>query len=142
MLSLFLIITAALRKRDTFTHICNSHSTTTHIKVKRRFHSSNDEHEDEDGFIYTASTNIYPGDVIKIEKPSSSTTSNIDTALSIPCDGLILEGYCTINESDLTGENTLVLKKEINFDCSLQSVVLHNDPTNKSELSKVYELLK
>ena len=33
-------------------------------------------------------------------------------------------------------------KKEINFDCSLQSVVLHNDSTNKSELSKVYELLK
>ena len=130
VLSLFLIITAALRKRDTFTHICNSHSTTTHVKVKRRFHSSNDEHEDEDGFIYTASTNIYPGDVIKIEKPSlstTSTTSNIDTALSIPCDGLILEGYCTINESDLTGENTLVLKKEINFDNNNETYFNYNN---------------
>ena len=111
-LSLFLIITASLRKRDTLSHVCNSHSTNTHIKVKRPFHSSINDDKDEDGFIYTTSTNIYPGDVIKIEK----TTSNTHTPLSIPCDGLILEGYCTINESDLTGENTLVLKKEINFD--------------------------
>ena len=36
-------------------------------------------------------------------------TENQDD-IYIPCDGVILEGFCTVNESDLTGENTLVLK--------------------------------
>ena len=49
---------------------------------------------------------IVPGDIV-ILKPME------DGQIYIPCDGIILEGFCTVNESDLTGENTLVLKKEI-----------------------------
>ena len=51
--------------------------------------------------------NIVPGDIV-ILRPS-----NDEEEIYIPCDGIILEGFCTVNESDLTGENTLVLKKEI-----------------------------
>ena len=50
---------------------------------------------------------IVPGDLVVL-KPIGD-----DSQISIPCDGIILEGFCTVNESDLTGENTLVLKKEI-----------------------------
>jgi len=49
---------------------------------------------------------IVPGDIIVL-RPGE------DGQIYIPCDGIILEGFCTVNESDLTGENTLVLKKEI-----------------------------
>ena len=49
---------------------------------------------------------IVPGDIVVL-KPGE------DGQIYIPCDGIILEGFCTVNESDLTGENTLVLKKEI-----------------------------
>ena len=55
------------------------------------------------------SENIIPGDIVILKK-----TENQDD-IYIPCDGVILEGFCTVNESDLTGENTLVLKKEINW---------------------------
>ena len=51
---------------------------------------------------------IVPGDIV-ILKPME------DGHIYIPCDGIILEGFCTVNESDLTGENTLVLKNEINL---------------------------
>ena len=50
---------------------------------------------------------IVPGDLV-ILKPLEG-----EGQIYIPCDGIILEGFCTVNESDLTGENTLVLKKEI-----------------------------
>ena len=50
---------------------------------------------------------IVPGDIVVL-KPMGE-----DGQIYIPCDGIILEGFCTVNESDLTGENTLVLKKEI-----------------------------
>ena len=50
---------------------------------------------------------IVPGDIVVL-KPMGE-----DGHIYIPCDGIILEGFCTVNESDLTGENTLVLKKEI-----------------------------
>ena len=50
---------------------------------------------------------VVPGDIV-ILKPIGE-----DGQIYIPCDGIILEGFCTVNESDLTGENTLVLKKEI-----------------------------
>ena len=52
---------------------------------------------------------IVPGDIVVL-KPGGN-----DGQIYIPCDGIILEGFCTVNESDLTGENTLVLKKEINL---------------------------
>ena len=50
---------------------------------------------------------VVPGDIVVL-KPMGN-----DGQIYIPCDGIILEGFCTVNESDLTGENTLVLKKEI-----------------------------
>ena len=52
---------------------------------------------------------IVPGDLILLKY-------NKEGKIHIPCDGIILEGFCTVNESDLTGENTLVLKREISFD--------------------------
>ena len=55
------------------------------------------------------SENIIPGDIVILKK-----VENQDV-IYIPCDGVILEGFCTVNESDLTGENTFVLKKEINW---------------------------
>ena len=57
--------------------------------------------------IEIKSENIVPGDIV-ILKPLEN-----EDDIYIPCDGVILEGFCTVNESDLTGENTLVLKKEI-----------------------------
>lgn len=51
--------------------------------------------------------NVIPGDIVVL-KPMRG-----DGQIYIPCDGIILEGFCTVNESDLTGENTLVLKKEV-----------------------------
>ena len=65
--------------------------------------------------IEIKSENIVPGDIV-ILKPIDD-----ENEIYIPCDGVILEGFCTVNESDLTGENTLVLKKEINI------------PNNKNE---------
>ena len=65
--------------------------------------------------IEIKSENIVPGDIV-ILKPLDD-----ENEIYIPCDGVILEGFCTVNESDLTGENTLVLKKEINI------------PNNKNE---------
>ena len=59
--------------------------------------------------IEIKSENIVPGDIV-ILKPVEE-----EAEIYIPCDGIILEGFCTVNESDLTGENTLVLKKEINL---------------------------
>ena len=59
--------------------------------------------------IEIKSEHIVPGDIILLKK-----IENQDE-IYIPCDGVILEGFCTVNESDLTGENTLVLKKEINW---------------------------
>ena len=59
--------------------------------------------------IEIKSENIVPGDIV-ILKPVEDKAE-----IYIPCDGIILEGFCTVNESDLTGENTLVLKKEINL---------------------------
>ena len=56
--------------------------------------------------IEIKSESIVPGDIIVL-RPGE------DGQIYIPCDGIILEGFCTVNESDLTGENTLVLKKEI-----------------------------
>ena len=53
--------------------------------------------------------NVVPGDIV-ILKPIENQED-----IYIPCDGVLLEGFCTVNESDLTGENTLVLKKEINW---------------------------
>ena len=55
------------------------------------------------------SENIVPGDIVILK------TLENEGEIYIPCDGIILEGFCTVNESDLTGENTLVLKKEINL---------------------------
>ncbi len=48
---------------------------------------------------------IVPGDILEL--------NNEDI---IPCDCLILDGFCTVNESDLTGESTLVLKHPLNRD--------------------------
>ena len=59
--------------------------------------------------IEIKSENIVPGDIV-ILKPLDE-----EDDIYIPCDGVILEGFCTVNESDLTGENTLVLKKEIDL---------------------------
>ena len=52
------------------------------------------------------SKEIVPGDSIILKKENNKL-------IIVPCDGIILEGYCTVNESDLTGENTLGLKKEL-----------------------------
>ena len=52
------------------------------------------------------SKEIVPGDSIILKKENNQI-------IIVPCDGIILEGYCTVNESDLTGENTLGLKKEL-----------------------------
>ena len=62
--------------------------------------------------VQIESENIIPGDIV-ILKPDENNGD-----IYIPCDGIILEGFCTVNESDLTGENTLVLKKEININAS------------------------
>ncbi len=48
---------------------------------------------------------IVPGDILELNNEDK-----------IPCDCLILDGFCTVNDSDLTGESTLVLKQPLNSD--------------------------
>lgn len=45
---------------------------------------------------------IIPGDILTIEEGDY-----------LPCDCLILDGYCTVDQSDLTGENNVALKTEL-----------------------------
>jgi magnesium-transporting ATPase (P-type) len=72
---------------------------------------------------------IVPGDIIEI--------GNEDV---IPCDCLIIDGYCTVNESDLTGESTLVLKtplpfdsREFNYEANKKSFLFHGTKIIKCE---------
>ena len=45
---------------------------------------------------------IVPGDIIELTN-----------GCMVPCDCLLLDGYCTVNESDLTGESSHVLKTSL-----------------------------
>lgn len=79
-------------------------NSKTIITIKRGFDSSNN-------YCDCSSKSIVPGDIIVLNQRTSN--SNEKKEIIVPCDGLLLEGYCTVDESDLTGENTLVLKKEL-----------------------------
>lgn len=48
---------------------------------------------------------IVPGDIVELGENSK-----------VPCDGVILEGFCTVNEADLTGESCHVMKTALNCD--------------------------
>lgn len=102
-LTVFLIITGAMRKMDNLKKIINADHNSKIVKVRRPFNRGNKEAEFEEVEAKT----IVPGDSILLEKSSN------DEPIIVPCDGVILEGYCTVNESDITGENTLVLRKEL-----------------------------
>ena len=103
-LTLYLIITSTRRKMENLKKIINADHNTKLVKVRRPFNNINKFSEYE---LVEANT-IVPGDSILLEREENSNDPII-----VPCDGIILEGYCTVNESDLTGENTLVLRKEI-----------------------------
>ena len=59
----------------------------------------------------------------------------------MPCDAIILDGYCNVNESDLTGESNLVMKipiprDDISFSYSRKKYVLFQGTIiNKCESS-------
>ena len=61
------------------------------------------------------SNQIVPGDAIILKNKNNFIKKLLKKPLIVPCDGIILEGYCTVNESDLTGENSLILRKEISL---------------------------
>ena len=80
---------------------------------------------------------IVPGDSIILKK------ENNKKFIIIPCDGIILEGYCTVNESDLTGENSLILKKELDVNSNnLYDKFDYNKDKNSIlyQGSKIYSL--
>ena len=52
--------------------------------------------------LNSSSMYIVPGDIIEI------MSGDI-----MPCDAIILEGYCNVNESDLTGESNLIMKNPL-----------------------------
>jgi cation-transporting ATPase 13A2 len=81
------------------------YNSKTSSKMIRNFnfdHLPLGENRDERVTSLTDSEYIVPGDIIQI--------SNGD---SIPCDCLLLEGYCTVNEAGLTGESSLVMKTQL-----------------------------
>ena len=61
------------------------------------------------------SNQIVPGDAIILKNKNNFIKKLLKKPLIVPCDGIILEGYCTVNESDLTGENSVILRKEISL---------------------------
>ena len=94
--SIILIIISSKNKLDNLQSLSGEDSKTAFVRREGRD-------------IEIKAELIVPGDIV-ILKPIGD-----DDQIHIPCDGIILEGFCTVNESDLTGENTLVLKKEITF---------------------------
>jgi P-type E1-E2 ATPase len=52
----------------------------------------------DNGFIKTKSTELVPGDVIKIDR------------LVLPCDLILIAGSAIVNEAILTGESIPVMK--------------------------------
>jgi cation-transporting ATPase 13A3/4/5 len=59
---------------------------------------------------------------------------------TIPCDCLLLDGFCTINESDLTGESSIVMKsclasdnRDFNYEYSKKSILFFGTKLFKCE---------
>ena len=80
-------------------------------KIKEHFVQQNLEPEDINDL--SSSSNFYsskflvPGDLISIRDD-----------MIMPCDGIILDGSCTVDEGDLNGENKTKIKFEIPYDSS------------------------
>ena len=55
----------------------------------------------DNGFIKTKSTELVPGDVIKIDR------------LVLPCDLILIAGSAIVNEAILTGESIPVMKTQL-----------------------------
>jgi cation-transporting ATPase 13A2 len=76
-----------------------------------------------------ASLYIVPGDILKIRSTDS-----------LPCDCVILDGFCTVNESDLTGESSLVMKtpipndfREFSYEVNKKSFLFQGTQLSKCE---------
>lgn len=96
----------AFIQRDFKVELCNKNSQEHKVEIEMRDRKDSVRKSALELSKYTQdSAFIVPGDVIEI--------GNEDV---IPCDCLIIDGYCTVNESDLTGESTLVLKTPLPFD--------------------------
>ena len=57
---------------------------------------------DQRNFVQIASSDLVPGDIIKISEN-----------ISMPCDAILLNGQCIMNEAMLTGESIPVSKTEL-----------------------------
>ena len=83
------------------------------IKVKRKY--MNEENND---YCYINNIDLLPGDIIYLEKNEIS-----------PCDGIILEGQCTISLSEVKGCISEIRKKELD-----NSTNQFNYRTNKNSI--------
>lgn len=99
--TIILITISTKRKVEAARKIINNEGSFP-VRVIRPFEASIEDMNIE-------ASEIVPGDCVILEKLDPSDK----TPIKVPCDGVILQGYCTVNESDLTGENTLVFRKEL-----------------------------
>jgi cation-transporting ATPase 13A1 len=53
------------------------------------------------------SDDLYPGDIVMIEKPAKAK------GMTMPCDLLMISGSAVVNESILTGESQPLIKEGI-----------------------------
>jgi len=84
---------------------------------------------------------IVPGDILEI------TSNSI-----VPCDALLIEGFCTVNESDISGENNLIMKYHLpksnnifKYSSNQKSILYNGSQVNKCEsknsAGKVYAIV-
>jgi cation-transporting ATPase 13A2 len=79
--------------------------------------------------LKNSSEYIVPGDIIELRENETA-----------PCDCILLEGFCTVNESDLTGESNVVIKMPLpndntvfKFDSKNNSLIFSGTKIDKIE---------
>ncbi|KNB45779.1 putative cation-transporting ATPase [Blastocystis sp. subtype 4] len=87
---------------------------------------------------YIQSSHLVPGDIISIcsRKPRQGFVSNTETAVTAPCDCLLLEGSCVVNEAVLTGESVPKSKIGLNSILTSENAHTHLDIRTEHNVNK------
>jgi magnesium-transporting ATPase (P-type) len=105
-------------------------SDEENLKISKNIDYLKSESEDSNSIVINDSFYLVPGDIFKIRSGET-----------VPCDCIILDGICTVDESDLTGESNLSVKcalpydtRDFNYELNRKSFLFHGTNIIKSEL--------
>ena len=112
-----------LIKRTTLKREYTLEGEKKQLKVKRKYMS-----EENNDYCYINNIDLLPGDLIYLKKDEN-----------VPCDGIILEGECIIDLSDVNGSMAEFRKKELdnntnqfNYRANKNSILYHGSKILKS----------